>query len=50
MVDFTLSAEQIKLQQKARKFAVDEILPVVNFFDEMDVSPKFLWLKLTLQV
>jgi acyl-CoA dehydrogenase len=45
MVDFTLSAEQIKLQQKARKFAVDEILPVVNFFDEMDVSPKFLMVK-----
>lgn len=42
MVDFTLSAEQKELQKKTRKFAVDEILPVVNYFDEMDVAPKFL--------
>ena len=42
MVDFTLSAEQKELQKKAREFAVNEIVPVVNFFDEEDVSPKFL--------
>ena len=42
MIDFTLSSEQKELQTKARKFAVNEILPVVNFFDEEDVSPKFL--------
>ncbi len=42
MIDFTLSSEQKELQAKAREFALNEILPVVNFFDEEDVSPKFL--------
>lgn len=42
MIDFSLSREQLELQKKARKFAIEEILPVINYFDEEDVSPKFL--------
>jgi acyl-CoA dehydrogenase len=42
MIDFSLSPDQLELQKKARKFAVDEILPVVSYFDEEDVSPRYL--------
>ncbi len=42
MIDFSLTAEQLELQNKARKFAIEEIIPVVNYFDEQDVSPKYL--------
>jgi acyl-CoA dehydrogenase len=42
IVDFKLDRAQRKLQKRARKFALEEILPVVNYFDEMDTPPKFL--------
>jgi hypothetical protein len=41
-MDFKLTKEQIKLQQKARDFALNEILPVMNYFDENDTMPVFL--------
>ncbi len=39
MLDFTLSQEQIALQQKARKFALKEVLPVAGYYDEKDELP-----------
>jgi acyl-CoA dehydrogenase len=39
MLDFNLTPEQIKLQQKARKFAKEEILPVAWYYDEIDETP-----------
>jgi acyl-CoA dehydrogenase len=42
MIDFSLTAEQLALQKRAREFALKEILPVVNYFDEQDVFPQFL--------
>lgn len=39
MLDFTLTPEQIKLQQKARKFALDEVLPVAWYYDRKDEIP-----------
>lgn len=42
MIDFTLSKEQIDLQNRAREFALNEILPVANYFDEIDEMPLFL--------
>ena len=41
-MDFTLSDDLLKLQQKARAFSIDEILPVVRYFDEHDTMPVFL--------
>jgi acyl-CoA dehydrogenase len=41
-MDFHLTEEQKKLQQKARDFALNEILPVINYFDENDTMPVFL--------
>ncbi|MHA1341910.1 MAG: acyl-CoA dehydrogenase family protein [Promethearchaeota archaeon] len=42
MLDFTLTPEQLELQKKAREFALKEILPVANYFDEYDLMPIFL--------
>ncbi|MBD3350030.1 MAG: acyl-CoA dehydrogenase [Candidatus Lokiarchaeota archaeon] len=42
MLDFTLTEEQLKLQKKARDFALNEILPVSHYFDEHDQMPLFL--------
>ena len=42
MVDFTYTEEQLAVQQKARKFALEEILPVVHYFDEHDQMPVYL--------
>ncbi|MCP4762452.1 MAG: acyl-CoA dehydrogenase [archaeon] len=42
MIDFSLTQEQLDLQLKAREFALKEILPVTNFFDEHDEMPLFL--------
>lgn len=42
MLDFSLTPEQLALQKKAREFALKEILPVANFFDEKDEMPVFL--------
>jgi acyl-CoA dehydrogenase len=39
MLDFTLTPEQLNLQQKAREFAVKEILPVAWYYDEIDETP-----------
>ncbi len=36
MLDFTLTPEQLDLQQKAREFAIKEILPVAGYYDEID--------------
>lgn len=42
MLDFTLTEEQKALQQKARAFALEEILPVVNYFDTVDEMPLYI--------
>lgn len=39
MLDFQLSPQQLKLQKKARKFALKEILPVAWYYDEIDKTP-----------
>jgi acyl-CoA dehydrogenase len=39
MLDFTLTPEQLALQQKARKFALKEVLPVAWYYDEKDDIP-----------
>lgn len=39
MLDFRLSPEQLDLQQKARKFALEEILPVAWYYDDQDDTP-----------
>ena len=39
MLDFSLSPEQIALQKKARQFALEEILPVAWYYDEIDDTP-----------
>ncbi len=36
VIGFELSDKQKELQKKAREFALNEILPVVNYFDEHD--------------
>ena len=39
MLDFTLTPEQLNLQQKAREFAKKEILPIAWYYDEIDETP-----------
>ncbi len=39
MLNFSLSPEQLKLQKKAREFALKEILPVAWYYDEIDDTP-----------
>jgi acyl-CoA dehydrogenase len=39
MLDFSLTPGQLELQQKAREFAIDEILPVAWYYDEIDETP-----------
>ena len=39
MLDFGLSPEQIALQKKAREFALQKILPVAWYYDEIDDTP-----------
>lgn len=41
-MDFSLTEEQLKLQVKARDFALNEILPVSHYFDENDQMPVYL--------
>jgi acyl-CoA dehydrogenase len=38
-MDFILSEEQIALQEKARKFAINEVLPVARRYDESEEFP-----------
>lgn len=39
MLNFNLSADQLALQQKAREFAIKEILPIAWQFDQQDGTP-----------
>ena len=39
MLNFELSPQQLKLQKKAREFALKEILPVAWYYDEVDETP-----------
>jgi acyl-CoA dehydrogenase len=39
MLDFTLSPEQVAIQQQARAFALKEILPVAAYYDESNRLP-----------
>lgn len=39
MLNFTLTPEQMDLQQRAREFALKEILPVAWHYDEIDETP-----------
>ncbi len=39
MLDFTLTPEQIKLQEKARQFAMEEVLPAAAYYDVKDEIP-----------
>ena len=39
MLDFTLTSEQKALQEKARRFAIEEILPVAWYYDDIDQTP-----------
>ncbi len=42
MLNFTLTPEQLELRQKARSFALKEVLPVSWQYDEKDEVPLFL--------
>ena len=39
MLDFTLTPEQLQLQEKARQFALEEVLPVAWYYDKKDETP-----------
>ena len=39
MLDFRLTEQQLELQQKARKFALEKVLPVAAYYDEVDEVP-----------
>jgi acyl-CoA dehydrogenase len=39
MLDFRLTEEQIELQQRARKFALEHVLPVAAYYDQIDEVP-----------
>jgi acyl-CoA dehydrogenase len=39
MLNFRLTTEQLALQQKARTFALEEVLPVAWYYDEKDEIP-----------
>jgi len=39
MLNFQLSPPQLKLQKKAREFALKEILPVAWYYDDIDETP-----------
>ncbi len=39
MLDFSLTPEQLELQQKAREFAKNEILPIAWYYDEISETP-----------
>jgi acyl-CoA dehydrogenase len=42
MLDFGLTPLQLELRQKAREFALNEILPVAWHYDEKDETPLFI--------
>jgi alkylation response protein AidB-like acyl-CoA dehydrogenase len=39
LLDFTLTSQQVQLQEKARRFAMQEVLPVAWYYDEKDDTP-----------
>ncbi len=39
MLNFSLTPEQEKLREKAREFAIKEIVPVASYYDEKDETP-----------
>ena len=39
MLNFTLTPEQEKIREKAREFAIKEILPVASYYDKTDETP-----------
>jgi hypothetical protein len=39
MLDFSLRPEQIEIQQRAREFALAEVLPVAGEFDNRNEPP-----------
>jgi acyl-CoA dehydrogenase len=39
MLDFTLTPDQLALQEKARQFAMQEVLPVAWYYDKIDEIP-----------
>jgi len=39
MLDFTLTPDQSDLRQKAREFALKNVLPIAAYYDEMDETP-----------
>ena len=39
MLNFTLSPEQVKIQQQARDFALKELLPLAAYYDELNDLP-----------
>lgn len=39
MLDYTLTEDQIKFQQKARDFAIKEVLPIAWYYDDKDELP-----------
>ena len=42
MLNFNLSSKQLEIQQKAREFALKEVLPVAWYYDEKDEIPLFV--------
>ena len=42
MLDFTLTPEQEQIRQAARRFALEEILPIAWHYDEKDEMPLFV--------
>ncbi len=39
MLDFNLTSDQENLRQRARRFALEEVLPVAAYYDEIDQTP-----------
>ena len=42
MLNFDLTPEQLELQQRARDFALNELLPVAWFYDEKNETPLYV--------
>ena len=42
MLNFSLTPEQIELRDKARRFALDEVLPIAWHYDEKDELPLYI--------
>jgi acyl-CoA dehydrogenase len=42
MLNFSLTPEQIELRDKARRFALEEVLPIAWYYDEKDELPLYI--------